>query len=583
MMYLKFAVIMSVLVLAGACGQAANLESQPAEVNAEQIDVLYTLKPMPASDGQSVLEVMLEFTGDDDGETELRLGAPWADQRRPERRFRALKVSGGELLLGDREDRVAPPHIKKIKHAPGASLRITYRLREQDNPERLNNSGYFYSPVISPDHMQLIGWTGLAVPRLDARLDGRTIKHKLVWSDLPDSWESLASRTLNGAASIAGRPAMASVTLAGEIERKTRRVGNKTLSVARYGDWSFSHDAFADRLQTIMTALNETWQDAPADYAVSLLPVPVDGSSSTITGTGLEGAFAAASSQNLGLDEMSVVLTHEIAHNWLPAKLGKFPDERAEAVYWFSEGFTEFSARTVMREAGLMSQETYVEKVNEDLQEYYLSPARNAKVDALIDGFWNDPDIERQPYLRGFFLALGWETEIRVHSEGASDMSDALRALKAKAKAEAAEEFPTLTPDYLSAHFSEWTGRDVSSDITRYINEGKTIVPSTDDVGVCYELENVPISKYDVGFDVVATFTDGIIKGVVSGSTAEEAGLEDGMQLRARVSGGQGDTSGPITLELSEGERIFQISYLPISGAPVIVPQFKAKQNAVGC
>jgi len=311
------------------------------------------------------------------------------------------------------------------------------------------------------------------------------------------------------------------------------------------------------------------------------LPVPVDESVSTITGTGLEGGFAAASSQDLGLDDMSVVLTHEIAHNWIPIKLGKLPDERARAVYWFSEGFTEFSARTVMREAGLMSQETFVTKVNEDLQEYYLSPARNAKVDALIDGFWNNLDLERQHYLRGFFLALGWEAEIRAHSEGASDMGDALRALKAKA--EAAEDFPTLTPDYLAAHFSEWTGGDVSSDIRRYIDEGETIVPSTDDVGACYELEDAPISKYDVGFDVVATFTDGIIKGVIAGSTAEEAGLEDGMQLRARVSGGQGDTSGPITLELGQGERVFQISYLPVSGEPVIVPQFKAKQAGAGC
>ena len=124
MMYLKFAVIMSVLVLTGACGQAADLKSDPAKANAEQIDVLYTLKPMPASDGESVLEVMLAFTGDDDGETELRLGARWADQPRPEKRFRGLAVNGGELLPGDREDRVAPPISRRSSMLPGRLCKL---------------------------------------------------------------------------------------------------------------------------------------------------------------------------------------------------------------------------------------------------------------------------------------------------------------------------------------------------------------------------------------------------------------------------------------------------------------------------
>jgi len=277
---------------------------------------------------------------------------------------------------------------------------------------------------------------------------------------------------------------------------------------------------------------------------------------------------------------MTATLTHEIAHNWVPFKLGTLP-ERGREVYWFSEGFTEFSARTVMREAGLMSQETFFAKVNEDLQNYYLSPARNAKVDALVDGFWTDPDIERQPYLRGFLLALNWEAEIRKHSNGTFDMGDALRALKAKA--EQAEELPTLTPDYLSAHFSEWTGRDVAGDIARHINEGETIVPSADNLGACYELGDMPVFKYDVGFDVQATFSDGVVKGVVPGSNGQQAGLEDGMRLIRRVSGGQGDTSGPIVIEVAEGERVFQISYLPVSGEPVIVPQFKATQTLAGC
>jgi len=228
-----------------------------------------------------------------------------------------------------------------------------------------------------------------------------------------------------------------------------------------------------------------------------------------------------------------------------------------------------------------MSQETFFAKVNEDLQNYYLSPARNAKVDALVDGVWTDPDIERQPYLRGFLLALNWEAEIRKHSNGTFDMGDALRALKAKA--EQAEELPTLTPDYLSAHFSEWTGRDVAGDIARHINEGETIVPSADNLGACYELGDMPVFKYDVGFDVQATFSDGVVKGVVPGSNGQQAGLEDGMRLIRRVSGGQGDTSGPIVIEVAEGERVLQISYLPVSGEPVIVPQFKATQTLAGC
>jgi len=113
-------------------------------------------------------------------ETALHLGAPWADQRAPERRFRGLAVVGGELVSEGAEDPYVASRINMIKHAPGVRLKISYRLHEQDNPERLNNSGYFHSPVIGPDHMQLIGWTGLAVPYFGDDPAGRNVKHTLV-------------------------------------------------------------------------------------------------------------------------------------------------------------------------------------------------------------------------------------------------------------------------------------------------------------------------------------------------------------------------------------------------------------------
>jgi len=201
-----------------------------------------------------------------------------------------------------------------------------------------------------------------------------------------------------------------------------------------------------------------------------------------------------------------------------------------------------------------------------------MSPARNVPNTDIQKDFWNDPDVERQPYLRGFLLALNWNQEIITISNKQKNMADALRGLKDKAQKNSL--LPELTPSYLTTHFSRWVGRDLTSDLTSYITNGETIIPTPENLGGCETLTMRPSFRYNLGFDVDASLGSGIFSGVRENSNAYRAGLRNGMKFLSKVKGGGGDTTRPIVLGVNDAGEDIEVSYLPIDGEGVDVPQY---------
>ena len=231
-------------------------------------------------------------------------------------------------------------------------------------------------------------------------------------------------------------------------------------------------------------------------YLVTLVPANEEPDSLSLGGTGLTDSFALFATPNATISGFRGLLAHEYAHNWLPLRLGRMPEPEQE-LYWFSEGFTEFYAYKILRSGGLITAAEYSEAYNELIREYYTLPVRGEPNSRIVKDFWNDPNVYRLPYLRGFLFATNLDAEIRKASGGKASLDDAIREMLAGAKVGQ----KTLTFESLTGLFSRYLGRDVSPDIKRYLVNGEVIPPRPDGLGTSFAQENVPIPVFELGFN----------------------------------------------------------------------------------
>src|SRR5258708_7739898 len=139
-------------------------------------------------------------------------------------------------------------------------------------------------------------------------------------------------------------------------------------------------------------------------------------------------------------------------------------------MYWFSEGFTEYYAVKLNHKNGIMSQNDYVDHINEILIDYFSSPVHNASNETIVKKFWTDPKIQRLPYVRGFTLALYLDTKIQSKSEGLSldnFMHDLLELTKRTGEPFSLDDLSNLITKYIN--------QEELHTIKNYINSGKSI------------------------------------------------------------------------------------------------------------
>ena len=521
------------------------------------------------------LDVNVQFTGDIDGETSLRVGSRWGRDPKAGARFQNLEIIGKGAVIPDE----ITQSMILIRHAPGADLTVTYALSSDDMDNASESIEYFYVPVLQSDVIHLMGTSGLVVPHWDK--SDVTYDVSINWLNIPEDWstvDTLPARPLRprelGSQIFAAAPSY-SISKSGE---------RYELTVLKAGQHDFSSEEFTMKMIGIYEGLNMLWDADEPEYLVTLLGTPENSVHSSFTGTGRFNSFASAASPTIDLDFLSQFFAHEVAHHWVPGQLGQWPicqegEVCPPRVTWFSEGFTDFVMTRAMIADGQWSENDVIDFTNDYLRQYYLSPARNAKAHDIDELFWTDFEHEKQPYWRGFILAMSWDTEIRKHSDNTSSAMDVLNDMYDSAKAAPDGGRPVLTSEYIAQNFGTKMKRDAMKDIEKHYHEGEIISPHPDMFPGCATLKTTPIYPYDVGFDVADTLGTGIVSGVSNNHNASLAGLKNGQIFVAKISGGGGDMTLPIVLNVKDGETLRSISYLPISGESVNVPQFEKHEG----
>lgn len=541
-------------------------------------DIEYTLS-LPDC-GTPSIGVQITTRGAHDGNTTFAVAEEWGGVSSCGKDLTDVTVRG-------RNNRVLPfehpkDHEWTVAHEPDEPLTFSYTLRQSPDrtpSDRVND----YRPIITNDLIHVIGNHGLAYPKHLSDENPRNIA--LHWKNFDKPGWNVASSFGPGSESRTVSKTLDEfrhgLFLAGEI-----RLHQKTLRGSRVGvsingtQWHFSDDAFVDLVTRIIETERDFFNDfSDPWYLVSLIPAgPDDPQSLSLGGTGLTNCFALFVSLSATLErgssgenQMKRLLAHEYFHRWNGGRLD-FPEPEG-ALYWFSEGFTDFYARRLLLRSGLYTPAEYAADLNESIKNYHLSPVRNEPNERLIADFWKNPNVQTMPYRRGDLLALLIDHEISRSSNGKKSLDDLMRQLLAVER----QPRTKIDMDQMMQLFAEYTSSGFAEKIRDYVTTGKTIELPENIGSPDYRLTKRNVYEYELGFDDEGTRREKKVVGVRSDSPAHKAGLRDGQKL-AGWSMMHGNSDYEVKLTILDGDQRKEISFLP-QGKPVEVP-FVAPREA---
>ncbi len=555
------------LILTGLMASLGLTGCGSDEGNRGPADLNYTFKARVDEGLHKQVEVTLRLIGDRDGKTEIILGNENEDEGRHWRRFRHLDVKG------DREDRAPKQedYSYTIYNEPGAPLTLTYTLSSRDAPNPRRDLDFFYYPVIRKSNIVISGFTGLAYPYPDER-ERSTVS--VQWDNLPENWAVVD--TVPEARGLYVQELREQVFIAAEKNYLFTDPNKPGLTVFKSGEHPFSVDEFGGRISTLLSAMEELWQEEVSEYLVSLSGLPRRVNYNGYSGIGRFNAFTSAVSDDLSLVFLSQFFSHEISHQWVPDRLGTMPlcstDSCEPYGYWFTEGMTHFVMSEVMRTSGIWTESDVIDFSNGVLRDYYLSPAKNADGAEIRDWFWEDSDYRQQPYLRGYLMARNWEAEMQARDT--SSVMAILREMRDIADGAPVNDPPVLSTRYIANMFTPDLGRNPQVDIESYYLDGDTVDINGDWFPDCAELKVVEVSEYNPGFDIDGAWTKGEVTDVLPDSLAAKAGLEAGMELISVISDGFQDPTKPLILTVKDGKAEKEITFYPASDKKYKVPQF---------
>lgn len=172
---------------------------------------------------------------------------------------------------------------------------------------------------------------------------------------------------------------------------------------------------------------------------------------------------------------------HEYFHCWNVKRiraraLGPFDYQRENYTHnlWVAEGFTNYYGPQLLRRAGLLSPEEYLQSWGAVIAGYQQTPGRfqqsaaSASFDAWIKQYRpdeNSPNTTLSYYTKGQILGLLFDLEIRARTNGAKSLDDVMRLLL--------ENYgwpkPGFTDAELQAAFEKVAGADLSDFFKRYV------------------------------------------------------------------------------------------------------------------
>ncbi len=294
---------------------------------------------------------------------------------------------------------------------------------------------------------------------------------------------------------------------------------------------------------------------APAQtaYTVFLRRNPINAGGGVEIGHSFVGTFDA----NTKPENLKITLAHEMVHTFV-GTLGGSDSGLDES--WYSEGLAVYYERLLPLRAGQITPAQYLADLNQTAGRYYTDLLNNTPNDQIAARFWADTRIRVLPYDRGSLYFADLNDRIRTATRGQKSLDDLVLAMMDhRAQGLPADE------DAWVALLRQTLG-DAGVAAFHAMLAGKLVVPQPDAFGPCFTRTTARLRRYDLGFDPdVLVQPRRVVRGLVAGSAAAQAGLRNGDEIVKPVPQDaiQADQHATLALLIRRGSIEFPVSYLP--------------------
>jgi len=526
----------------------------------------FTFSPSP--DSTAPLAVSLLMRPRTDSVVMLQLPNEWAGRTQLFRGILDLRTTtpGARIVATDRPDRV------RLVADPRRDVVVAWRISATP-PTSSVPDGHNHSDV-QRAWAQVIGHEAIVLPALD---DGTPVAVDFTFRGFD---RNAVVVTSFGAPPSPGATWTARTQL-GDLQHALYDIGATPGAVRSYrskiaggeftilirGRLSIDDSTLVNGVRRVVNVERGFWRTpSPPGYLVSIGVAP----RGSFGGQRLANAFVANIDSTRRMDDPVLGLfAHELMHEWIGnGVLSASPAIPDGSISWFTEGFTEFATHRVMRAAGLLSDSAYIAAINRDLADHAISTARDSSWTAIVDGYWRDGAMQREPYMRGELIGLELNAATLRATNGRVSLDSTLRRLTAQR-----ERFPDgFTQATLIEQLGEQIGPAAARAIVERFLAGGPIALSAGALGSCVVPTMVERTTWDPGFDIDASLAAKRVIRARPGGPAASAGLRDSMQLLG-VDISRGDPTRQIRLRVRAGTDTTRIAYLP-AGAPVMIQQW---------
>jgi predicted metalloprotease with PDZ domain len=536
------------------------ISSHCHQVNASDLAYRFQLRRGP------VIEVSLDFTASENGDSILELAKEWGGIVNDGSDVNHLTVhdSDGNSIPVERTS----PTSWQIQHENEVRLTARYEIKPPGEREPIRG-GNDYRTRFDANLFQVIGNLALLMPQHYS--EDKKIRFQVSFHGFDEiGWQIASSYGLGPGPfefEWTRSQFLHAVVMAGNIDIAKRMVGDQQIAVAVAGrGWMFATDQLADSVKQIVQAERDFFDDHTDPwYLVTLTPLPaMHPGSSSFGGTAVTNCFALYCTPNLNLQPESadhartlILLAHEYFHNWNGIKIPTAGND--PSTYWFSEGFTNYFSRKILLRAGLITPDQFLENLNTALHGYESNEYKSASNAIIAEAFWSNRNVGELPYQRGDLLALMLDEHIRSRSEGKQSIDNLMLDLFENPISQ-----QPITTEHLLERINDFVDESVGEKIRKIVMVGADIPTPSDVSEPKLALATAQTRSFAPGFDIEKTREAKQLVGVIESSEAWNAGLRDGQILQGlSIQSGNGPPTAEVTI-LIDGEAK-KVEYTPLS------------------
>jgi predicted metalloprotease with PDZ domain len=213
-----------------------------------------------------------------------------------------------------------------------------------------------------------------------------------------------------------------------DLRQRVERTGSMDLTFVTAGDWAFTDEEASQMASSILKDHTETVGSPARPSAFLMLspfphPMSAERWSAETRGGTVILLSGRSPSKTAGLSQLSVPLTHELFHLWVPNGIA------LDGNYdWFYEGFTMYQAMRAGMRLRLLTFQDYLNALGR-AYDIYRSSTKDGDKLSLLDASqrrWASPMLV---YNKGMLVAFLYDLTLRQRSGGKRTLDDVYREL----------------------------------------------------------------------------------------------------------------------------------------------------------